>query len=406
MSVLPLRIGFVVLHTSPLDEPGTKDAGGMNVVVLAQARELARRGHQVELITRRSAAEQPASLQLAEGLRLHHLDAGPQRLLDKGAHETLMPAFTAALAALLGRLPLDLLHAEHWFSGIAALPVARRFGIPLAQSFHSIAAGSDTPLASGERAESPGRLVGEQTLARDADLVIAVSEAEAATVRQRLGGERVAVVPLGVDAADFHPLGAGERAAHLQRRRAGEPAEVLVAGRLHPLKGFDLAIDAVAAISSRERPVLRIVGAPPPDDDGYTARLHAAAECLNGAVRFDGALHRDELADRLRHADLVLVPSHSETFGLIALEAAASGVPVIAAADAGGLREAVLDGETGLLIEGRDPATWAAAIREVLSDEAGWIRMGESARAFAERRSWSASTDRLLVAYAGILPRR
>ena len=401
-----LRIGFVVLHTSPLDEPGTKDAGGMNVVVLAQAQELARRGHHVELITRRSSAEQPASLQLAEGLRLHHLDAGPQRLLDKGAHEPLVPEFTAALAALLARVPLDLLHAEHWFSGVAALPVARRLGIPLAQSFHSIAAEVHTPLASGERAESPGRLVGERALARDVDLVIAVSEAEAATVRTRLGGERVAVVPLGVNSADFRPLGAGEREAHLQRRHEGEPAEVLVAGRLHPLKGFDLAIDAVAAILPHERPVLRIVGAPPPDDDGYMARLHEAAECLDGAVRFDGALHRDELADRLRHADLVLVPSHSETFGLIALEAAASGVPVIAAADAGGLREAVLDGETGLLVEGRDPATWAAAIREVLADEAGWIRMSEAARAFAERRSWSASTDRLLSAYAGILPRR
>ena len=216
----------------------------------------------------------------------------------------------------------------------------------------------------------------------------------------------MAVAPLGVNSADFRPLGAGEREAHLQRRHEGEPAEVLVAGRLHPLKGFDLAIDAVAAILPHERPVLRIVGAPPPDDDGYTARLHEAAECLDGAVRFDGALHRDELADRLRHADLVLVPSHSETFGLIALEAAASGVPVIAAADAGGLREAVLDGETGLLVEGRDPATWAAAIREVLADEAGWTRMSEAARAFAERRSWSASTDRLLSAYAGMLPRR
>lgn len=406
MTSTPHRIGFVVLHTSPLDEPGTKDAGGMNVVVLAQARELAKRGHQVELITRRSSAEQTASVQLAPGLRLHHLDAGPPRLLEKGAHEALLPEFTAALVTLFDRVPVDLIHAEHWFSGIAALPVAHRLGVPLAQSFHSIAARADTPLTAGERAESPGRLAGEARLARDADLVVAVSEAEAATVRERLGGKRIAVVPLGVDSVAFRPLDALEAGAHRLRREAGEAAEVLVAGRLHPLKGFDLALAAVAEIPADERPTLRIVGAPPPDDAGYLSRLHAAARALGeGMVRFDGALHRDELAARLRRADLVLVPSHSETFGLIALEAAASGAPVIAAADAGGLREAVVDGETGVLVSGRDPEDWAAAIQGVLGDEPRRIRMAAAAREFALRRSWAASTDLLLTAYERLLRR-
>src|SRR5690554_1337353 len=135
-----LDIAFVVLHTSPLDEPGTKDAGGMNVVVRAQAEELARLGHDVQLITRRSAADQPDSVLLAPRLTVHHLDAGPAQLLAKGDHEVLIEPFGKALRDHLVAHPVDLVHAEHWYSGVAALPVAHELRVPLVQSFHSIAA--------------------------------------------------------------------------------------------------------------------------------------------------------------------------------------------------------------------------------------------------------------------------
>ncbi len=401
-----LDIAVVVLHTSPLDEPGTKDAGGMNVVVRAQAEELARLGHRVQLITRRSSPEPPATVELAPGLTVVHLDVGPPRLLAKGEHEALIEPFGDALRAHLAEHRADLIHAEHWYSGLAALPVARELGIPLVQSYHSIAAESSTPLTEGERAEAPGRLAGERRLAHEADLVVTVSEAERATVLDRLGGDpaRVRVVEPGVDTRVFRPCVDSVRAENAEWIEHGGRPEALVAGRLDPLKGFDIAIAAVAAIPSERRPSLRIVGAPPPDGDAYARSLHeaVAAAGMLATTSFDGALPRHVLAERMRCATLVLVPSHSETFGLVALEAAASGVPVIARA-MGGLREAVHDGETGVLLETDEPEVWAAVIERILGDDALRERLSAEARRSALQRSWVASTRSLLRVYRELL---
>lgn len=404
MAEFPLSIGFVMLHTSPLDVPGTKDAGGMNVVVRAQAKTLAREGQIVRIFTRRSDPEAPRIVEIESGLTVVHLDAGPPEVITKGDHEGVVAEFSAALIDELTRDPVDLLHAEHWFSGIAALPAARQLGVPLAQSFHSIAAAPDTPLAEGERPESPGRIAGEQRLADEADLVIAVSEAEKRTVVEKLGGQRVTVVPLGVDTELFHPVdeaGADERS---EWRACGGRPEVLVVGRLHPLKGFDLAVAAIAAIPAERRPVLRIVGSPPPDGTEYAELLHDSVvrSGMLTTTAYEGGLRRTELAERMRAADLVLVPSHSETFGLVALEAAASEVPVIARA-AGGLREAVLDGRTGVLIDGGDPAEWAREIDRLLGDPDLSASMGHAAREHALTRNWRASTDKLLAVYCELL---
>lgn len=406
MTPAPLRITFVVLHTSPLDEPGTKDAGGMNVVIRAQAVELARLGHRVRIVTRRSSTEWPATVEISPGLTVHLLDVGPPRLLAKGEHEALIAPFGEALAAFLVDHPADLLHAEHWYSGLAALPIARDAGLPLVQSFHSIAAPEATPLTEGERPEAPGRLAGERRLAHEADLVVTVSLAERATVLERLGGAatRVRVVEPGVDTEVFHPCTDHERAEGSEWIAHGGLPEVLVAGRLHPLKGFDLAIAAVAAIAAERRPALRIVGAPPPDGDHYARQLHAAVADAGmlATTSFDGALHRGQLAERLRHAALVLIPSHSETFGLVALEAAASGVPVVAR-DAGGLREAVRDGETGVLVGGDDPQRWAETISGLLADPDRLAALGAAARMSACGRSWRASAEALLGVYRELL---
>ncbi len=401
-----LDLAFVVLHTSPLDEPGTKDAGGMNVVVLAQASELARLGHRVRLFTRRSDPGLAEAVELQSGLVVHHLDAGPAALLPKGEHEALIEPFGAALRERLAADPADLLHAEHWYSGLAALPAARELGIPLVQSYHSIAAPVDSPLAEGERPEAPGRLDGERLLAAEADLVVTVSEAERATVVERLGGDpdRVRVVEPGVDTAMFRPCSGDECAERSAWLAHGGRPEVLIAGRLDPLKRFDLAVAAVAAIDPARRPSLRIVGAPPPDGEAYARRLHEAVADAGmlATTSFDGALRRSALAERLRLASLVLVPSHSETYGLVALEAAASGVPVIAAA-AGGLREAVVDGETGVLLTSDEPAAWAAEIERLLGDSTLSDRMGAAAREHALRHGWAASTERLLDVYRALL---
>lgn len=404
MDLAPLRIGFVMLHTSPLDVPGTKDAGGMNVVVRAQAEALAREGQPTRIFTRRTDPDLPRYVALAPGLTVVHLDAGPAELLPKGEHESVMEEFGVALAEELERDPADILHAEHWFSGIAALPVARALGVPMVQSCHSIAADPSTPLAEGERPESPGRLAGERLLAHEADLMVAVSEAEKHTIIERLGGsaERTRVVPHGVDTELFHP---GEDFAERQEWwGCGGRAEVLVVGRLHPLKGFDLAIDAVAEIPAESRPTLRIIGSPPPDGHTHVQELHDAVERhdMREFTVFEGAVRRGELAERLRAADIVLIPSHSETFGLVALEAAASGVPVIARA-VGGLLEAVVDGETGILIEGGDPRAWAAAIERLLGDPGLAAEMRVAARRRALAQSWQASAALLLRVYRELL---
>lgn len=403
MNTAALTIGFVMLHTSPLHIPGTKDAGGMNVVVRAQAEALARAGHDVRIYTRRSDEATDARVEVEPGLAVIHLDAGPARLLAKGEHEGVMEDFGHRLDAALERDPVDLLHAEHWFSGIAALPVARRRGIPIVQSFHSIAAEPDSPLTDGERPESPGRLAGEKLLAHETDLVIAVSEAERQTVIERLGGDpdRVRVVPLGVDTELFHPCETSECAEQRDWLGRGGRPEAIMVGRLHPLKGFDLIIDAMSLLPADTRPVLRLVGAPPPDGDDYARSLHEAAarHGMISTTAFDGALRRSELAERIRAATIMVVPSHSETFGLVALEAAASGVPVIARST-GGLCEAVIDGETGILVSGDDPQVWATAITELLGDTGRVDRMGVAARKHALASSWSVSADRLIEAYA------
>lgn len=407
----PLRIAFVMLHTSPLDVPGTKDAGGMNVVVREQAAELARAGHDVRIYTRRADPNAPAQVLLPSGVRVLHLDAGPAQLLPKGAHEELMPAFAAALTAALRQEPCDILHGEHWFSGLAALPAAHEFGVPLVQSFHSIAAPANTPLAAGERAESPGRLAGEARLAREVAQIITVSEAEKQTVLERLGGalERVRVVHLGVDTALFHPLDTAEEDAARDWTSCGGRPEAIVVGRMHPLKGFDLAVRALAAIPAAKRPCLRVIGAPPPDGDAYARSLHeAVAEAgMLGTTAFDGALKRAELAERIRRAAVLLVPSHSETFGLVALEAAACGVPVIARA-AGGLCEAVRDGVTGVLLatepgSAEETAAWRDAILRLCGDAVVRRSMGDAARKWAESRSWAASARELERCYREVL---
>ncbi|MCL2849101.1 MAG: glycosyltransferase, partial [Micrococcales bacterium] len=385
-----LRIAMVSMHTSPTDAPGAGDAGGMNVVERHAGLALAALGHRVELITRRSAEDQPDQVQLAPGVRLHHLDAGPAQRLAKSATDQYVPQFTAALDELGGRFardgaPVDIVHSHHWMSGVAALPLARRWGVPHVQSFHSVAATPGSQLSDGEPAESPARVPGEAMLARETDLLVAISAAEARIVVERCGADpdRVSIVPPGVDLDLFRPLGEGHdsrgacceptisrddagaegqpgsgasRAAPPRRPSWLDRPFAVVAGRLQPLKAPDLAIAALAHVPAEVRPALVVAGAGSADFADYEEHLRTLANDLGLAqtVHMVGPQSRTELAWLFSHATLTLVPSHSETFGLVALESAACGTPVVAAAS-GGLREAVVHGETGQLMDSREP---------------------------------------------------
>jgi D-inositol-3-phosphate glycosyltransferase len=385
----PLRIALVSLHTSPGAEPGSGDVGGMNVVVRNQAEALGAAGHRVEILTRRSSPDGPDTVELAPGVTLRVLTAGPTEPVTKGRHEEFVDEFRERLAE---QGPWDVIHSHHWFSGVAALPVARERGVPHVQSFHSIAAGDETPLSDGERAESPGRLAGEALLARESDAVVAISRAEAETVATRLGGDpaRLWVVLPGVDADLFRPAAPGEP-------RSDRPY-VVVAGRLEPLKAPDLAVAAVAAVPADLRPELVIAGGASTEHAGYEHELEDLAARLDLDVRFLGPRTRTGLAALLRDSRLVLVPSHSETYGLIALEAAASGVPVVAAAS-GGLRESVVDGVTGVVLDSRDPARWGETLTRLLGDDATWQRLATAARQRALEQPWSLSAAELADVY-------
>jgi D-inositol-3-phosphate glycosyltransferase len=392
-----LRIALVSLHTSPGAEPGSGDAGGMNVVIRHQAEAMASVGHRVEILTRRSSPNQPAEQVLVPGVTLRFLDAGPAEPVVKGAHENFIDEFRMRMRALG---TFDIIHSHHWFSGMAALPLARENGTPHVQSFHSIAADPSTPLSEGERPESAGRLAGEAWLARESDAIVTVSNAEAETVVKRLGGsmDHIRVVPPGVDGVLFHPA-----AVHPATERPAD-GYVLVAGRLQPLKGLDLAIEAVAALPQAIRPELVVAGDASADFDGYLHELGALASRLGIAqgVRFVGPQPRQSLAALMRQARLVLVPSHSETYGLVALEAAASGVPVVAASS-GGLPEAVIDGVTGIIVASRDPQHWADAIADILSNSQLERRLRGAARERAERFDWARSGERLVDVYQALL---
>ncbi|WP_423923906.1 glycosyltransferase [Frigoribacterium sp. 2-23] len=392
----PLRIALVSLHTSPFTDPGSGDAGGMNVVVRHQAEALGALGHHVDVITRRSSPDMPAVSSPTENVTLRVLDAGPAEVVPKGRHEEFIHEFRDRLAELG---PYDVLHSHHWFSGMAALPVARDRGIPHLQSFHSIAADASTPLSHGERPESHGRLEGEAFLAQNSDRVIAISQAERQTIVTRLHGdpERIVVVAPGVDTQLFHPVD--------DLDRPDEPF-ALAAGRLEPLKGPDLAIDAIAAVASAVRPELVIAGGASTEFADYERELRqrATEAGIGDSVRFVGPQTRPHLAALLRRASVVLVPSHSETYGLIALEAAASGVPVVAA-DAGGLHEAVVDGVTGVIMTSREPAAWGLTVSRILADPQLAGSLGAAAREHALARPWSRSAHELADVYCGLSER-
>jgi D-inositol-3-phosphate glycosyltransferase len=397
------RVAMVSMHTSPNAVPGSGDAGGMNVAILGTAAELASRGVEVALVTRASGT--PAVSPLMPGVTLHELAAGPTELPKERLGEV-ADEFGEAIGVLARGADggFDILHAHYWLSGIAALPVAVELAVPFVQSFHTLATMKATNAAPDSRAESYIRERSERFLAGQADAVIAGSSAEAAAIIDgaRAPADRVWVIPPGVDLDLFRPRTAAERFALRSELdlRPGRPV-LAMAGRVQPLKGHELAIRALAELGAE--PLLVIVGEPPVGDEPYLERLRTLSRELGVVeqVRFLGALHRERIAELFAAAQIVLVPSFSETFGLVALEAAAAGTAVIAQR-AGGLVEAVEDVVTGLLIDDRDPHSWALAIERVLRDEPYRLGLEIAARERAIQFTWGATAASLLGVYASI----
>jgi D-inositol-3-phosphate glycosyltransferase len=396
------RVGLISVHTSPLDQPGEGDGGGLNVYVREVARRMGARGVEVDVFTRRTDPAQPDTVTMGPGVLLHHLDAGPAEPVAKEDLATLLCPFELSLAAHPRLADLEVLHAHYWLSGWVGRRIARRTGIPLVQTFHTLAALKNATLAPGDRPEGTLRLVAEAEVARDADQVLVLTCGEARLFHSSFGlsGARLTVVPAGVDLDLFRPAAAD--AVTAGPRRAG--VELLFAGRLQPLKGPDVAVRTLAEVRRhRDDVTLRIVGGASGGTGVATSvdALRALAEDLGVAehVAFEPALPQEELAARLRAADVVLVPSRSETFGLIALEAQACGTPVVAAR-VPGLEVVVAGG--GTLVDGHDPVDHARAVLDLLADPDRRAAVRAAGLADAAASSWEHTVDRLLDAYAAV----
>ncbi|WP_430593456.1 glycosyltransferase [Humidisolicoccus flavus] len=400
-----MRVAMVSMHTSPADRPGKGDAGGLNVYVLETARALAERGHQIDIFTRAPAA--PSTRSLAPGVTLFALEAG-RGIVRKHDLANLSEEFGDEIqrVASVASESYDVLHTHYWLSGLAALPVSLALGIPIAQTFHTLEAMKMSDFEASVQ-EPNRRMLTERYLAYEADAVVAVSSAETNTLIDALGAqpESVWLVPPAVDTELFRIGSLSSQTSVRASLGLGVFDElVITVGRIQPLKGQDHAIRMLPYLPGV---VLAIVGEATPDELAWAEDLEVLASELGVAdrVRFVGSLGRERLAAFLAAASATIIPSHSETFGLVALESAAAGTPVIAQ-NTGGLRDSVAHGSSGLLIDGRDPQRWAEAVRELLDDAPRLHRMGAAAREFASERTWAKSAETLEGVYERMIESR
>ncbi|MER6097739.1 D-inositol-3-phosphate glycosyltransferase [Streptomyces sp. NPDC001728] len=404
------------VHTSPLHQPGTGDAGGMNVYMVELSRALAEQGVEVDLFTRCRGEGAPPLVELAPGVRVRHLHAGPREALPKEAMPDLVVPFSLAL--LKEERRYDLVHSHYWLSGQAGRIASVGWRIPLVHTAHTLARVKNGSLAAGDTPEPELRVRGEHQVVSAADRLIANTADEAEALRTLYGAEvsRTEVVRPGVDLRTFHPAGGtsqaegsgGGRAA--ARARLGLPAGAFVplyAGRIQPLKGPDVLVRAIAELL-REAPELRrrllvpVVGGHSGATREGTAWQLAAELGVTDVLRSFPPVRQELLADWYRAADVLVVPSRSESFGLVALEAQACGTPVLAAA-VGGLPTAVWDGVTGMLVRGHDPVEYARRLRWLAEHPEVVGTMGEAAVRHARGMSWRASAARTVEVYRGAL---
>jgi D-inositol-3-phosphate glycosyltransferase len=401
------RVAVVSVHSSPLAPPGVGDSGGMNVTIRALAGELARAGVASDLYTRATSPDDPPVVELQPGVRLLHLPAGPAAPVPKQTLPRHLCAFLCSLLRAGERFgPYDVLHSHYWVSGWVARLARERWDIPMVHSFHTLGRVKNLSLADGDEPEPPTRLAGEERVAAAADCLLAPTPVEARQLVELYGAApaRVRVVPYGVDRERFHPGDRQAARAALGLRRRHVLAFV---GRLQPLKAPDVAVLALAALA-RQRPdldvELLVVGGASGNGGGEAARLGrlAADAGVADRVRFLAAQPHDRLAGVYQAADLVLMPSWSESFGLVALEAQACGTPVVAA-EVGGLRHAVCDGTTGVLVASHEPQAWAGAVARLLSNPRRLAAMGAAAARFAGVHGWDRTAARLLAIYGDLV---
>jgi D-inositol-3-phosphate glycosyltransferase len=402
------RLAMISLHTSPLDQPGTGDAGGMNVYVLELAKQLAGQGVEVDVFTRATSSRLAQVVDAQPGVRVHHVHAGPFEGLTKGELPGQLCTFAREVLRAEAAHPLgyyDVVHSHYWLSGQVGALARDRWGVPLVHSMHTMAKVKNAALADGDTPEPAARVIGEEQVVDAADVLVANTDLEARQLVDLYESDpgRVEVVHPGVDLGLFRPLDKTAARAALGLPR--DAAVLLFAGRIQPLKAPDVLLRAVAVLlhrlpSLRRRLVVPIVGGPSGSGlDRPESLASLAAELgISDVVRFVPPVSQAELAEWYAAATLVAVPSYNESFGLVAIEAQATGTPVVAAA-VGGLTTAVRHGRSGLLVDGHDADRWADALVRVILDEDLRVALEAGALEQARSFSWEMTAARTLEIY-------
>jgi len=416
----PPKVAVISLHTSPLDQPGAGDSGGMNVYVVDVAERLAEQGIAADIYTRCHGSGAPEVQEIAPGTRLIHVQAGPCAPVPKDELPSYLPWFLQGVLRHAAaddpsprrHSPYDVVHSHYWLSGWVGSRAKEIWGAPHVASFHTLGKVKNRSLASDDHPEPPVRLDGEQRVIKAADRILAPTPTEAAHLVDLYGADpaRIRIVPPGVDGGVFVP---GRKDVARARLHLSNDRLLLFVGRLQPLKGPDLAIralaHAVATAPERTRDwVLAIVGGssgePEVDEVAVLMDLAARSGVGDRVVFFPPQPH-ERLADFYSAAEAVIMPSRSESFGLVALEAQSCGTPVIASA-IGGLRYVVRDGETGFLVQGNDPARYAEKMLMILGDPALAGRLSRAARVHAGRFTWDTTASGVGEVYRELLSRK
>lgn len=413
------RIAMLSVHTSPLAQAGTGDAGGMNVYITELSKALAQLGAQIEIFTRRTTASQGDSVEMIPGVHVRHITAGPFEGLDKHDLPGQLCYFTqGVLRAEAARSPhwYDIVHSHYWLSGQAGWLAADRWNIPLIHSMHTMARVKNLQLAPGDTPDPVSRIIGEEQVVEESDALIAntASEADELISLYNADPDRVHVVAPGVDLAVFTPQAPGGKTREQERAEHGiapDQQVIVFAGRIQPLKSPDVLVEMIGAIVDRAAqaqrmgqptinvPTLVVLGGPSGRPTALT-ELKVLAKLLRieQFIRFEPPVGRDQLAAWFRVGDVVAVPSRNESFGLVALEAQACGTPVAAAA-VGGLKTAVAHGESGILIPSHDPADWADAMVNLLSNPKRLKMLGAGAVHLAASYTWENTAKAMLEIY-------
>lgn len=401
-------VSFLSMHTSPLDLPGAGDAGGMNVYIDELAASLAGRGIDVTVFTRRA---DPASRRMVEtpaGYRVAHVEAGPAMRLPISALMEWVGDFAArvteAIAGGWSASPTDIVHSHYWLSGWAGMIVKQATGLPLANSFHTLGRVKDATRRPGQPPEPLLRIAAESEVIARSDCVIASTEYESFELIDHYGADpsRLCVNPPGIDLDLFGP---GDARAARRRLGLDDVPTVLFVGRIQALKGLDVAVEALGLLSEQFAEVrMLVVGGPSgPSGDAERRMIEDQVGRLGMVESVDwwGVQPHRRLPDFYRAADVLVVPSRSESFGLVAAEAQATALPVVAA-NVGGLRYVVKDGVSGILVDGWDPADYSKALLRILDSPTFRDHLAAGALRSGRRYGWGSATDRLLQLYGGI----